>query len=213
MTPPAAAATPPPTPAPTPPSPRSPQTARYPFRSRASLLHAAPYVALTALVVVLLQPGVVPQGSCDVASSPAVNAFIAWSALAFAGVALLFMASAVLASAQRRGTGLAGPGAWIAGAFAAYAILAGLFPQSPLAVPAELLMVGLVLAIVLLWTQPWAAVIVLALAIAALPTIFCALGGRRPVRAIQIADWLLALTVLPLIMSVAYLTATPLCFD
>jgi hypothetical protein len=209
MTPAAATATP----TPSTPSSRNPHSARYPFRSRASLLHAAPYVALTALVVVLLQPGVVPRGVCGATPSPAVDAFITWSALAFAAVVLLFMASAVLASAQRRGSGLAGPGAWIAGAFAGYATLAGMFPQSPLAAPAELLMLGLVLLTVLVWTEPWVGVIVLPLAIAALVAICGALRGRRPIRAIQLADWLLPLTILPLIMSIAYLTASPVCFD
>jgi hypothetical protein len=187
--------------------------AQHPLRSWASLVHLAPYVGLATLGAALLAPGVLPSGSCDIAPTPSVNNFIAWSALAFAAVVLLFMASAVVASAQRRGSGLAGAGAWGAFAVAVYAALAGLFPHSGLEVVAELLMALVVIAVAEAVASPVFGLILILMAVGLVAMMYRGLRGRPLISSIQLAAWLLPFTVVPLIMGIAYITATPVCMD
>lgn len=173
-------------------------------------VHLLPYVALAGLCAVLIGPGVIPRGQCD---GPSVNthAFVGWSALAFAGVALLMMASAALASVQRSALTGRSPAAGVIGAVfvAAWAVLAGVGPHGDAA--------SLVVVLMLLG------------AVAPIPTAIGALAGfvatvfsavdhparRRPwlVAVARFAAWATALTVLPAIMLVTYGTASPVCFN
>lgn len=179
------------------------------LRSLPSRAHLIPYGSLAALGIVVLAPGVVPHGpACSGYGATAAERelFIHLSAVAFALIAGLLLASALAASAQRRAGGPGRPTVASAAVLGAGALASAIEPHAPIAAPVQALMTIDLLA--LLATSGLA--LVFPLGVVAIS--WHALGGPARLRAAQIAAWTTLLLVLPLIMALTYLTVTPICF-
>ena len=173
-------------------------------------VHAAPWVALAALGGVLLIPGVVPRGpECGVAIGTASlgerHAFIQISAVAFGVVAVLFLLSALAASAQRRAALPGLPTIVCAAALGVITLAAVISPYAPLATPVQVAMMLAVLGL-------FAGGSTLAISAGASAIAWLKLTGPRSLRAAQIAAWIGLLLVLPLVMAFTYVTVTPICW-
>jgi len=182
------------------------------LRSLPLWVHLVPYIALGALCFALTRSGVVPQGMCEPYSAGRGAAgFIAWSAAAFAALAVLLMASAVVATFQRSATTGRSPSVGIAFAalVAGFAVIAGALPRTAVGQMAELVILVGVLALV---------PVAIGGLVAFLATVFRAVDQperRRPWLAgvARYAAWATALTIVPTIMLLVYATVTPICFD
>ena len=175
-------------------------------------VHAFPYAALGLLGAVLLIPGVVPHGlHCGdftgAASLTERELFVHFSAVAFGLVAALLGLSALAASAQRRVARPGLPTIATSSVLGAVTLAAVIWPQAPVAAPAQAMMIIDVLGLVV--TRGGA----LAIPAVAGAIAWATMSGSRSLRAAQIGAWVTLLLALPLIMALTYLTVTPICFD
>jgi len=89
----------------------------------------------------------------------------------------------------------------------AVTLAAVIWPQAPVAAPAQAMMIIDVLGLVV--TRGGA----LAIPAVAGAIAWATMSGSRSLRAAQIGAWVTLLLALPLIMALTYLTVTPICFD